>query len=273
MNKTSMMKRVSAVALGVVLAAGAANATNLKITIVNQASEGGITLTPLYTSIHDGSFDAFNPNEAASPGLRKLAEEGDSSVVSGERAAIAPSSQGAVAFGFDGFADAPVIEPGETASVRINNADPANRFFTYLSMVLPSNDTFIGNEDAMAYEVFDMAGNFLGPQTIQVTGADIWDAGTEQNLTDGSPFVPSLGMTSRTEEGGFVTAGQSLANFDGLTVANGQVINASLFDFLSNPAGFNVAEIRIEAVPIPATLPLLAGGLALLGWGARRRRA
>lgn len=272
MFKPSKLKTVSVGALSLALAAGAAHATSLKITVINQASEGGITLTPLYTSIHNGSFDAFNPGETASAGLEKLAEEGDPSVIAAEREAAAPGSQSGVAFGTDGFAGAPVIEPGETASVRINNADSANRYFSFLSMVLPSNDTFIGNEGAMDYEIFSAAGDFLGPQTIQVTGAHIWDAGTEQNTVTGAPFIPMNDPTA-LDEGGFVTAGQSLANFGGITVANGQVIDASLFNFLTNPASFNVAEIRIEAVPIPATLPLLAGGLALLGWGARRKSA
>jgi len=261
---------ISALALSLALTAGAAQATSLRITITNQASEGGITLTPLYTAIHDGSFDAFNPGEAASAGLEKLAEEGDPSVVAAERAAAAPGSQGAVALGTDGFAGAPVIEPGEVAKVRIDNADSANRYFSFLSMILPSNDSFIGNEGAMDYEIFNAAGDFLGPQTIQVTGAHIWDAGTEQNTVTGAPFIPMNDPTA-LDENGVVLPGQSLANFGGITVANGQVIDANLFNFLSNPAGFNVAEIRIEAVPIPATLPLLAAGLALLGWGARRK--
>lgn len=273
MTKRLAVKEIAVLALGLAMAGTSASALSLKITVENQASTGGITLTPLYSAFHDGSFDAFDAGSAATAGVRLLAEEGDPSAVAGERMTAAPTSQGTVVLGPAGFAGAPVIEPGEVTSTTIHGVDSANRFFSFLSMVLPSNDTFIGNDTATAYEIFDAGGSFLGDQTIQVTGASIWDAGTEANLTDGSPFVPSLGMTSRTEEGGVITAGQSLANFGGLTVANGQVIDASLFDFLADPAGFNVAEIRIEAVPIPATFPLLLAGLGLLGWNARRKTA
>ncbi|MEM9708897.1 MAG: spondin domain-containing protein [Pseudomonadota bacterium] len=260
------------VAVALLLGVGAAaEATTLKITVENKAEIGGITLTPLYTAFHNGGFDPFNVGEAASPGLQEIAEEGSPGGIAAERQAAFPTSDGVAVFGTDGFPGAPVIEPGEVASATVN-VDSANRFFTFLSMVLPSNDTFIGQDDPTAYEVFSSAGDFLGTQVIQVTGANIYDAGTEANLTDGSPFVPSLAGTTRTDEGGVVTPGQSLLNFAGLTVANGQVIDGALFDYLSDPAGFAVAEIRIEVVPIPASLPLLAAGLGLLGWSSRRRK-
>ncbi len=271
MTKSKMLKRVSAIALTSLLAAGAAQATSLRITVTNLASEGGMTLTPLYTSFHDGSFDAFDAGSAASAGVELIAEEGDPSGVSGERAAQAPTSQSTVVFGPAGFAGAPVIEPGEVAEAVIHGVDAANRYLSYISMVLPSNDTFIGNDDPMAYEIFDTMGGFLGTQTFTVFGSDIWDAGTEENTTTGAPFIP-MNDPTQMDEGGVITAGQSLANFDGIMVANGQTIDASLFDFLSSPGTFQVAQIRVEAVPLPATLPLLAAGLGLLGWGANRRK-
>lgn len=77
--------------------------------------------------------------------------------------------------------------PGVTISldVTLDNSDLANnRYFSYASMIAPSNDGFIGNEDPNGIEIFDAQGNFLGAD-ITILGDRVWDAGTEVN--DESP--------------------------------------------------------------------------------------
>jgi len=62
-------------------------------------------------------------------------------------------------------------------------------------MVIPTNDSFIGNGDPLAYQVFNALGeinDMTGVFTIQVFGSDIWDAGTEVNVEDEELLV--LGM-------------------------------------------------------------------------------
>ena len=71
---------------------------------------------------------------------------------------------------------------GETESftVTLNGTPEANRYLSYASMLFPTNDGFIGNDNPQAIEIFDESGNFIGANFI-VTGEQTWDAGTEVN--------------------------------------------------------------------------------------------
>lgn len=257
-------------AAALVAGAGAASAVSLKISITNNSGIGGLTLTPLYTAFHDGSFDTFDVGSAASAGIEALAEDGNFGVIRDARVASHPSSQGAVVTAPQGFAGAPLIEPGETGSVTVN-VDSANRFFSYLSMILPSNDQFIGNGDQMAHQIFDASGNFLGNQTINVTGLNAYDAGTEVNNGLGSPFAQT-GPGAASDEGGVVSLATGIDNYAGITLPNGQTLDLGAIGFAGN-GGFSIATISIAAVPVPAALPMLLAGLGLMGFAARRRQS
>lgn len=268
---TTMIRRgIAAAALGLGLAAVVvpAHALTLKVSITNTAA-GGLTLTPLFAAFHNGSYDTFDTGSAASAGLQEIAETGSPAGVSAEAAAHGGVTTGVITAP-QGFAGAPVIENGETGSINVTVDGSSQRYFSYLSMILPSNDQFIGNGDPTAYQLFDNAGNFLGPQTISVTGLNAYDAGTEANTATGAPFVPGLDSTA-VVEGGTVSLASGNANFNGLTLANGQVFDASAADYAGN-GSYQLASISVTAVPIPAALPLLAGGLLVLGAVARRRR-
>ncbi len=244
------------------------HATTLKITVTNLAAPGGFALTPLYTAFHNSSFDAFNVGSAASPGLELLAELGNPSAIAAERTGIQPGSVGGVI-----AADAngvPPIEAGETASRTFDVNAMDHTFFTFLSMILPSNDTFIGSDDAI--RLFDDTGNYLGDQTINVTGSYIYDAGTEVNdasATGGA--APFAGAPGGAVEGGLITPGQSLTDFAGLALF-GQTLDSNLIDFVNDPANFQVARIEISAVPLPAALPLFGAALIGIGFLSRRRK-
>jgi hypothetical protein len=140
-------------------------------------------------------------------------------------------------------------------------------------MILPSNDTFIGRDDAL--RIFNDQGVFLGPQTINVTGADIWDAGTELTEVLAAPFIPGGNGGAGSDENGVITAGQSLQAFAGIDLPNGQTLDGSLIDFTADPSSFDLATITIEEivtdVPTPSMFGLfLIGGAGLLA--ARRQR-
>ena len=241
-------------------------AQQVRVSIENRQSSDGFYLTPLWVGFHDGTFDYFDANSAASGSLELLAEEGDASALSTDFGAASTGTD-SVIMGPAGFGGAPVIDPGETASALINVNDAmTNRFFSYASMVIPSNDAFIGNDVATAYEIFDIAGNFNGPVTIDIFSAsDVWDAGTEANDGLGAPFSANGG--SDTAESLLVRIHPGLDNFVGTDTAAGTTIGAAL-----DPAT-PVATITLTAVPEPSTWALLGavtliGGIALL----RRRR-
>lgn len=244
--------------------ATASYAATVKITVTNLAETGGFALTPLYTAFHNSSFDAFDVGSTASAGLERLAELGDPSLIANIRTATDPDSVG----GMLAAGSPPPIQAGETASRTFTLDGNDHAFFTYLAMVLPSNDSFIGTDSAI--RIFDDFGNFLGDQTINVTGADIFDAGTEVNnaAVDGGA-APTNDPKAGIAENGVVMPGQSLNDFAG-QILFGQKLALNQIDFFSDPGNFQVARIEISAVPLPAALPLF--GAALLGMGILGRR-
>lgn len=271
---------VSAALVGSLLVIPAAQAERIQITIENLAPADGLSLTPLYLGFHDGTFDLFDVGSSASAGLEVVAEEGGpfsnppegfGGVVQ-ERLAADPDSFGAVISQPDGFAGAPVIEPGEIGSVIVEITDPTDqRFITYVAMVIASNDAFIGNSSAL--ELFDDAGNFLGNQDILVTGNSIYDAGTEENdPLDGPAFAPGFPRGSGTPTvGGVITLHEGLGGFAGLAQPNGAILGADAIDFVSDRDGFQLARISITRVAEPGSFALLGAGMIALG-GMRRRK-
>ncbi|MFK7762030.1 MAG: spondin domain-containing protein [Roseobacter sp.] len=265
-----------AVATAATTAAFSAQATTLQITVTNNQAIGGLSITPLYTALHDGSFDAFNVGEAASAGIEEIAETGAPTTIAGERQGFDADSQGLFLPSPDG---PPPIQPGQsvTGTFEVDTAEAL--YFTFLSMLLPSNDHFIGNDNPLAYQLFDASGNFLGDQTISVTGAQIYDAGTEANGLAGAAFIDGIDISESPAGEGTIQQGIGLSDellADGVFLATGDVLNASLIDFTSNPSAFNLLTIQISEVapiPLPATAPMLLGALGLMGWRHRRKKA
>ncbi|HHP7230983.1 MAG TPA: spondin domain-containing protein, partial [Xenococcaceae cyanobacterium] len=144
------------------------------VAITNTAPEGGTAQTPFWVAFHDG-FDTYDRGRPASPGLESLAEDGDTTLITEE---FAFSGQGQV----DGTIGNALIAPGETVHLTFN-VDPTQdnaSFFSYASMILPSNDTFIANGNEFAHQVFDENGNFI-PLDFTVAGSQALDGGTEVN--------------------------------------------------------------------------------------------
>ncbi|MEO1773772.1 MAG: spondin domain-containing protein [Pseudomonadota bacterium] len=258
-----------------------AAATTLEITVTSSSPAGGLSVTPLYVAFHDGTVDLFDEGGVASPGIELVAEEGVAAgpgSIAAERLAIDADSQGLILATSTG---APPIEPGETTSGTLDVDGENNRFFSFFSMILPSNDTFIGVDDPLTYEIFDADGNFLGPIDISVTGEDIYDAGTEANdFTNGPAFVQGQDINDGGPGEGTIEQGVGLGldtiPFGGLTLATGAAFNSAFAGFISDPANFPVLEISIREVgapiPTPATALLLVSGLGGM-LIMRRRRA
>ena len=239
-----------------------ASASNLSVTIENLGPAGGFSFTPLWLAAHNGSFDGFDVGSAAGAGITAIAEGGAASVISGEFAGFGVDTTIAQGTG------APVFSPGETQSAVFNVGDASvNRYLSFASMIVPTNDLFFGNDNPFAYEAFDAAGNFNGPFEILIFGSDIYDNGTEVNDAQAGAAFSALGGTG-TAEGGLITkffddpgSASYLASFFGTDTADGNTIGA----------GFDESTLiaRITVVPAPAGAALIAlGGLA----AARRRR-
>lgn len=251
---------------GVVIALAAATsaeATMVKVSVENLSPDHGTFLTPVWVGFHNGSFDIYDSGSPASAALERIAEDGNPGPLGADFAASGAGSLGGVVGG------AP-IAPGDMVSgmFDLDAASPMSRYFSFASMVIPSNDAFIANGDPMAWEIFDGAGHFLGADFI-VLGSMVRDAGTEVNseLPADTAFfgqtVPNTGAT----EGGVVTTHSGF-----LPAGSGGILDDPMFanaDFTG--AGYQVARIRISAVPdLGSTSGLLVvGGIGLLS--LRRR--
>ncbi len=242
-----------------------ATAENVTVEITNNQPSGGFTFSPPWVAFHDGTFDAFDSGSAASPGIEAVAELANASVLSGEFASSGAS-------GVDGMVPSPDAPPpfipGESGSMMFDVGDASvNRFFSFASMLVPSNDFFLGNDNPLGYEVFDGGGNFLGPLTIEVYSDDVWDAGTEVNdIMNGPAFIVGQDATMGMSEDGVVTplfdvpgVEGYLASIVGMETPIGTLTNALM-------PGELVATINI--VPEPGCLVLAVVGLAV----ALRRR-
>jgi hypothetical protein len=235
-----------------------AQSFTVNVKIENLASTGGLYLTPVFTGFHDGGYDLFNSGEAASGALESIAEVGDTSGLIGLLGSTQASSVA------DMIGGAP-FGPGSSLEAQFTLDVMDNRYLSFATMVVPSNDTFLGNGDPMALELFDGAGNFT-PISLTLTGEMAYDAGTELNsLTTGPAFVVGQVGTDGTAEGG-VVALQPTDGLDEFIGANtpGGTISSAL-------SSSNLFRISVTAIPEPGMVgPLL--GLAALGFVVRRRR-
>jgi Ca2+-binding RTX toxin-like protein len=129
-----------------------------------------------------------------------------------------------------------------------------NQFVNYASMIIPSNDAFIGNSQAA--ELFDSNGDFTGPIDSLILGSRVYDAGTEENTETEAAFLNQTGPDMGDDENGVVTlhpgfigsAGNpgSGGNILGGTSAAGTFIDPTAADFTL--PDFEVARIHINLV-------------------------
>jgi hypothetical protein len=251
-------------------------AGDIRVEVSNEGNSD-FFLTPVWFGFHNGGFDLFDVGSEASSALEAIAEVGAIDPLN-DLFASSPGTPGdiqGVVFGND--VAPPPINPGETGVGFVTPINPANyQFFSYASMVVPTNDTFIGNDDQQAYQVFNAAGDIndaSGVFEIAVFASDIYDAGTEVNdagVNGGAAFaVGRDGAAGTEEESGVITQAADLSVFAGLQTPAGTTIGDTSF-----ATGERVATIRISrvaAVPEPSSAFALALGTA--GFFLRRRRS
>lgn len=258
-----------------VVMAGAANAASVQVAVTNNQAADGLFFTPLASIFHDGSFDTFDPGGSASSSVEEVAETGSPAGIIGDAQSagfIAGAVTGPAGFG-SGAGQPPVLDPGETGTQRFNGLNAVdNRYFSYLSMIIPSNDLFVGNSDPIAHEIFDDMGKFVGA-TIEIFTSRIYDAGTEANDNLGAAFNGNGGTETETMDPISLVANLLVPGTDDplVFILGGQPTAAGTTVNLQNGATL-LATIEISQVPLPAAAPLLLAGLGGLGFAAKRRR-
>jgi hypothetical protein len=257
------------------VAAGSAGAEVISIQIENTNASDSFFFTPFWVAAHDGGFDTYDGGALASdfPGITEIAETGNTGPLSSRFSASSSGLAGGVqatqtAVAFDG--DAPVFSPGESSTFNLDVGDSSvNRYFSYASMVIPTNDLFVANGNPMAHAIFDVSGNFNGPTVIEIYGSDVNDNGSELNDAFAGAAFSANGGDSIDEEHvvrNFFTKsedGSYLASFIGSQTGNGATIGSAF------GASDLIARITITQVPTPSSaLALGLGGLVAF----RRRR-
>ena len=255
---------------------------NLRVTVTNNAPDGGTYITPVWFGFHNGSFDSYNGGAASAPELERLAEDGNFGPLADTFAAggtLIGNGQQNGANRLQRSLGAAPLGPGATASQIVTvSGDGENDYFTYASMILPSSDYYISNGNPFAFDVSGLTelGDSLSFDVFQVN-----DAGTEIN-----DFSTSAGNGFF---GNLLGPGQNGPNQG----ADENGVNANVLDpfagFLNAPLDadidpqfaqldFNnralypngIATITITAVPEPGSFAALTVMGTILF--ARRRR-
>lgn len=236
-------------------AATLSSAAVLQIKVENLAAANGIAFAPLHFGVHAGVFDAFDAGMAANAATVSVAEGGAGGAWQAAFAAAEPQATRGTVGG--------LLLSGQMNTLMVNVDPLLNPFFTFASMVVPSNDFFIGNDSPMRYRIFDAAGNLV-IHHIDQQASDIWDAGSELFDPAAAAFVGDNGL--RTAQNGVVAFEfAELAGFDGLLTGAGYIFQSGL------QRDTPVYRIHLNVVPEPASAMLLLPGLLAAGWMRRRR--
>ena len=225
--------------------------TRVQVTIENLAPRAGTFQTPVWVGFHDGtSFDTytggvpvFGPNALVpNDAVERLAEDGTTGPIAAE---FLNGGFGVV----EGTIPGPngPIAPGELAqaSFLLDPAAPSSRFFTYATMVIPSNDAFLSNGSPVAHPVFDAAGDFVFESFIDT---DVVDAGTEVNdeIPANTAFFGQMAPNTGVDENGV-----ALTHPGFLPAGSGGILDAFQFrnaDFTVP----NYPNLRFEMKSAPA---------------------
>ena len=270
---------------------------DVRVSITNNAPQGGVAITPAWVGFHSGSFDSYNGGLTSLPGLESIAEDGSTALISsqfldfdgtdggysyigaGPTSALARTGDLSDQYRVDGTLvdddGTPPLLPGESISQDFSiRIDGSNRYFSYVSMVLPSNDFFVANGDPMAHDLmslYDGEGSIsfnIGlPNTVN-------DAGTEATdyLTSAANGLFGLGGGQGGPDTPAGSLGLSIMNVAGDPFDGFGIDTPSTFNF--NDAGLyanGIATVTISAVPEPSTAALSLLGFVCVGLVRRSR--
>lgn len=254
---------LTAALLGVICASAAQAApVQVKVTVENLAPGNSIAFAPLRVGFHSGAYDGFNLGDTATPAIISVAEGGSGAAWFPAFMAADPTAT----LGSVLPTPAGPLLPGASGTATFTVDAAVNPYFTFASMVVPSNDFFIGNDDPTAYRLFDAQGN-LAISSILQRSRDIWDAGSEIHDPAAAAFVGTNNL--RADQNSVVAFNfAEIAAFNGLTTGPGYVFNSQL------QANTDIYRISFEVAPVPEpeTYAMMGIGLGLLGFARMRRR-
>ena len=186
--KLSLKAAITAASLAAVAVPGIAQAEtstsipSVIVTAENSAPSRGAAQTPVWIGAHDGTFDIYDRNVPLGSGslvtresVERLAEDGATGPISAEFAELQFGAPHATLVGPAG-----PLTPSVSVSKTLNIDPTTQRYFSYASMVIPSNDAFIANGNPLAHPLFDDRGRFIAEDFV-VAGSEVLDAGTEAN--------------------------------------------------------------------------------------------
>jgi hypothetical protein len=173
-NKKLKTASLSALVLASSIA-GSASAAEYSVTVTNLTR--GIYFTPLLLAAHSESARLFTSGEVASPSLTAMAEGGDIAGLVTNLQSIGANLVENPAAG--------LLGPGASTNATLST-DDSNTQLSVVSMLLPTNDGFVGLNSA---DLPTTVGNRV---TFNV---DAYDAGTEANdelRGSGMPGAPGF---------------------------------------------------------------------------------
>ncbi|MCO6042617.1 spondin domain-containing protein [Aeoliella sp. ICT_H6.2] len=245
-----------------------AAAVQVRVTVRNTGVSDSVALSPIIMAAHDGSVDLFSSGSLASAGIEDVAEMGGpGATLIGEVTTAQATAVTEVGVATSGGFGPGILIPGAEASYVLSLDPTMNRYFSYAAMVVPSNDSFIGNDDPMGVELFDGGGNFVGAG-FELTGSQIWDAGSEVNDLAGAAYIDGGDAALGTEDSSPVSLVSDLndqfGTYLGLTTPTGTTFNSL------PPANEGFVTFSFQVVPEPASY--MIAGMGALGLLLLRRR-
>lgn len=257
----------------------------VEVTVTSNVPVGGVAITPVWVGFHNGSFDSYDGGAAAASSLEALAELGNTGPISDVFAGtlVGDPLDGRVQGTLADPNTGPLFDGGSASMTFTLDDGGANNYFSYASMVLPSNDYFIANGNPLAHDLSSLLSGSVSTISFNVgTVGTVNDAGTETNDFAFAPATGAFGLGSSAPEGGdpeggVITnvLGDPFADFGGIPVGFDTSIlnfnNAALYTDGLATITFNVVP---APVPVPAALPLALSALGgMFGFMRRRKNA
>ena len=219
--------------------------TRVIVKIENLAPSNGTFQTPHWVGFHDGErFDSYNGGTPAetlpilgSDAIERLAEDGNTGPISEDFEELVPDGVQATIPGPNG-----ALGPGGLTqeSFLLDSTSGSHRFFSYASMIIPSNDFWYANGNPQAHEIFDENGNVVAEDFI-VSNLDMLDAGTEVNdeIPENTAFFGQQSPNTGVDEGGVIV---DFPDFEGFMPAgNGGILDDPMF---------RMANFRLDGYPL-----------------------